>query len=60
MPIKFFVVNESVKKIIINKYKIGEKNISVIPNGIDLKKFKKKIENKQNFTIVFSGVNVLS
>jgi len=53
---KIFVVNESVKKIIINKYKIGEKNISVIPNGIELKKFEKKIENKQNFTIVFSGV----
>jgi len=53
---KIFVVNESVKKIIINKYKIKEKNISVIPNGINLKKFENKNKNKQNFTIVFSGV----
>ena len=53
---KVFVVNESVKKIIINEYKIRERNISVIPNGIDLKKFENKNRNKQNFTIVFSGV----
>jgi len=53
---KIFVVNESVKKIIINEYKIREDRISVIPNGIDIKKFEKKIKNEQTFTVIFSGV----
>lgn len=53
---KIFVVNESIKKIMIKEYKIDEEKIIVIPNGIDTKFFKNKIKNKQNPILVFSGV----
>jgi glycosyltransferase involved in cell wall biosynthesis len=53
---KIFVVNESIKKIMIKEYKINEEKIIIIPNGIDTKFFKNKIKNKQNPILVFSGV----
>ncbi len=53
---KIFVVNESIKKIMIKEYKIDEEKIIIIPNGIDTKFFKNKIKNKQNPILVFSGV----
>ena len=53
---KIFVVNESIKKIIIKEYKIDKEKITIISNGIDKKIFRKKITNKQNNIIIFSEV----
>jgi glycosyltransferase involved in cell wall biosynthesis len=52
---KILVVNESIKQLIIKKYNIDEKKIVIIPNGINTKLFKNKI-NHEFLTIIFSGV----
>lgn len=52
---KILVVNESIKQLIIKKYNIDGKKIETIPNGINTKLFKNKI-NHEFLTIIFSGV----
>lgn len=51
---KILVSNESTKEIMKSYYKINEKNISIVPNGVDLSFFESK--NKDPHKIVFSGV----
>ncbi|MGY4884320.1 MAG: glycosyltransferase family 4 protein [Nanobdellota archaeon] len=48
-------IAEYIKKIIKDKWKI--KNVEVIPNGIDLKKFKykKRKEDKEQFNLIYVG-----
>lgn len=52
---KILVVNESVMTLVMKEYNIDAKKIAIIPNGIDTKFFKKKINHK-NLTVIFSGV----
>jgi len=51
---RIFVANEDTKKIIANFYKVPNKKISIIPNGIDLGFFDRK-KHKNSKKIIFSG-----
>lgn len=51
---KILVSNESTKEIMKSYYKINEKNMSIVPNGVDLSFFESK--DKDPHKIVFSGV----
>ena len=50
---KLFVVNEPTKKLVNKFYDVPNEKISVIPNGVDIKKFYHKDTNYK--TIVFTG-----
>ena len=47
------VVNEEMRKIVKEYYKISDEKISIVPNGVDLTKFKD--HKQQNKIILFSG-----
>ena len=48
------VMNEHTKQIVVNSYDVLEKNISIVPNGIDLSIFQDQ-NSSDSKTIIFSG-----
>ena len=51
---KILVSNESTKEIMKSYYKVNDKNISIVPNGVDLSFFESKAKDPHK--VVFSGV----
>lgn len=51
---KVLVMNEYTKKLVNDYYKVPIEKISIVANGVDLKKFYSKKDNKKR--IIFSGV----
>jgi len=51
---KVLVPNEYTKSLVKDYYNVKEENMSIVPNGVDLKRFSTKYEIKKQ--IIFSGV----